>query len=236
MRTLALLLAGVTGLAFTALAEQPRGQFLEVHSCELFAGGCTVSSEATLDGRYMLRAWNFTGGSFAGTDLAGLKLAVLQSASENLAAPNAEAGSAVVYLPKDASAAQRQALLKWLKTSQSDFKPAKLKTRVVPLQFSQDSKGESFSAGSGISIKTVSIESCEAGACGEALWYQPRAIASLFTVAVDRSLQVTEPYLKLTWTDSGKRSVFLGKFGEGPSHKNVFVSTTDLCGPDGKLF
>ena len=43
--------------------DQPRGSLMEVHSCELYAGGCVVSSEATLGGRYMLRAWNFTGGT-----------------------------------------------------------------------------------------------------------------------------------------------------------------------------
>ena len=63
-------LALSTGLA----ADPPRGSLLELHSCELFAGGCVVSSQATLEGRYMLRAWDFTGGSFAGADLTGLQL------------------------------------------------------------------------------------------------------------------------------------------------------------------
>ena len=55
------------GLYSTYANEQPRGSLMEVHSCELYAGGCVVSSEATLGGRYMLRAWNLSGGSFAGT-------------------------------------------------------------------------------------------------------------------------------------------------------------------------
>src|SRR5690242_21656551 len=91
--------------------QPPRGSVLELHSCELYAGGCIVSSEATLDGRYMLRAWNFSDGSFNRTALAGLNLAVLQSSGDNLASPEARAGSVIVYLPQAATAPQRQALL-----------------------------------------------------------------------------------------------------------------------------
>jgi hypothetical protein len=73
------------------------------------------------------------------------------------------------------------------------------------------------------------------GGCGEALWYTPRSSTALFTVAVDKSSSVNEPLLKVRWEDSGKRSVFLGKFGEGPT-KEVYVTSADLCGVTGKLF
>ena len=75
MKKVAFLLTAVTCLFGHKLmaVDSPRGSLLELHSCELFAGGCIVSSEATLDGRYMLRAWNFSGGSFAGIELGGLK-------------------------------------------------------------------------------------------------------------------------------------------------------------------
>src|SRR5213594_2404502 len=80
-------------------ADAPRGSLLELHSCELFAGGCVVSSQATLDGRYMLRAWDFTGGSFAGVDLTGLQLTLLQSSSQDLAAEDSSSDQTIVYLP-----------------------------------------------------------------------------------------------------------------------------------------
>src|SRR5882672_6770864 len=78
-------------------SDQPRGSVLELHSCELYAGGCVVSSEATLGGRYMLQAWNFSGGNFQGTSLAGLQVAMLHSASENLADAKTRSGDAIIY-------------------------------------------------------------------------------------------------------------------------------------------
>jgi hypothetical protein len=238
MKLSALLLSGLGGsLACGAVAGGlPRGNLLELHSCELYAGGCVVSSESTLGGRYMLRVWNFTGGSFSGADLKGLQLAVLQSSLENLATPDSATGSAVVYLPMAATAAQRTALFDWLKSAQPDFKPGAVQSRIVPMQFGSMDSGYSFSAGEYLSVKTVSRESCETGACGESLWYTPRASTIVFTVAVDRSSKVTEPFLKLTWSEAGRRNVFLGKFGEEPSARNRFVTLAELCGSNQRVF
>ena len=220
------------------LAEiQPSGSVLELHSCELYAGGCIVSSEATLGGRYMVRAWNFTGGTFQGTGLAGLNLAVLQSSAENLAEPKTQPGSVIVYLPNSATATQREALLAWLKSSQPELaKAAAFEARNVTIEFARTASGYRLSAGQFISITTAPLESCETGACGEALWYSPRARTSMFTVAVDRSSSVNEPLLQLKWTDAGRRTVFLGKFGQDTSAHNLFVSSSELCGPAEKLF
>ena len=236
MTKVAFLLAGLTcWLGNSAQAtEPPRGSLLELHSCELYAGGCVVSSEETLDGRYMLQAWNFTGGSFAGTDLTGLNVALLQASSENLASSKAAPGQAVAYLPQGATEAQRHALLGWLKSQQPSL--AKLQTRIVPLKLG--TKGDSYfvSAGSYLSVTTAPLESCDNGSCGEALWYSPRSANTVFSVAVNHSSMANEPLLKLEWKDGGKRSVFLAKFGESGAGRNVYVTTADLCGTKGKLF
>src|SRR5437879_5035266 len=213
-------LAATTSLA----SDQPRGSLLELHSCELYAGGCTVSSEATGDGRYLLPAWNFTGGSFIGTELAGLQAAVLPSSSQNLAERKTLARESVLHLPSSATKAQREALVAWLKSSQPDVKSAKLQSRVVPMAFSKTDDGYTFSAGEFAKVSTASLESCDRGSCGEALWYNPRSTTSLFTVAVDRTSRVSEPLLKLKWNDAGKRSVFIGKFDGGEKARNAYVT------------
>jgi len=238
MKRLTILVTGMLGLALNSVCagDAPRGSLLELHSCELYAGGCVVSSEAPQEGRYMVRAWDFTGGNHDGTQLKGLQLAVLQSSPDNLATPKSQSGEAVVYLPESATQSQRDALLAWLKSSQADFRPAKLQTRVVPLQFTKSDQGYAFSAGNFISVKTASLESCATGACGEALWYQPRSATSFFTVTVNRGSQVTEPLVKLNWVDAGRRSIFLARFGAADVAKNQFVTLPELCGATSTLF
>jgi hypothetical protein len=232
MKRLILFLTGLIGLTLnhTLAGDMPRGSLMELHSCEVYAGGCVVSSEATQGGRYMLRVWDFTGGSFNGTDLKGSQLAVLQLSPDNLAAPDSKSGDAVVYLPQASTPGQRDALVAWLKSSQPDFHPASTQTRVVPLQFAKTDHGYSFSAGNFICVNTAPFQRCEMFTCGEALWYQPRTATSLFTVAVDRASQVSEPLLALKWNDAGKRSVFLARFGQPDSAKGLYVSLDEVCG------
>lgn len=238
MKTVALLLTGLCcALAgATGAVEPARGTLLELHSCELYAGGCVVSSESTLGGRYMVRAWNFRSGAAAGTSLAGLSVAILQSSSDNLAEPESASGDAVVYLPQAASGEQRQALLAWVSQAQPGLNKARLRTRVVPLRFASGNGACEFTAGDFVSVSTAPLETCETGACGEALWYTPRSQNSVFTVAVDRVSQVREPMLQLRWREAGKRSVFLARFGDSAPGKDLYVSSTELCGPQGKLF
>jgi hypothetical protein len=238
MQKFALLLAGLTSLAFSqALAnDQPRGSLLELHSCEVYAGPCVINSESCSGGRYMLRAWNFSGGQFAGSDLAGLRVALLQSSRANLAADSTHADNAVIYLPSGATEKQRAALSSWLKTEVADLKDAKVTSRVVPLNFARNATGYAFSAGKDVTVATGSRETCAAGACGEMLWYTPRTASTVFTVVLNQSSQVFEPSLNLKWQDFGKRSVFLARFGEESPAQNSYVSTTDLCGPGNQLF
>lgn len=236
MKTFTLVLTGLLSLGLPSLFahDNPRGNLLELHSCELYAGGCIVSSEATQGGRYMLRVWDFSAGKFNGTDLSGLKVALLQTSSDNLAAPDSQATESVAYLPDSATAVQRQALTAWLESNQPGCHSEKLQTRTVPLKLEKNDSGYAFAAGKFVSIQTRSLEKCDSGSCGEALWYEPRTATSIFTVAVNRASQVKEPILKLNWKDSAKRSVFLGRFGESDSE--VFVTLSELCGTAHSLF
>ncbi len=214
----------------------PQGDVLELHSCEVYAGGCVVSSEAVQGGRSLLRAWNLTGGEFAGVPLAGLQVAALQTSSQNLAEAQTQPSQTIVYLPQNASDRQREALLNWLKSSEPSLDKTALQTRTAPLRFDKSAGGYSFSAGKTISVQTAPLSTCPTGACGESLWYTPRAATSVFTVAVDRASHVVEPLLKMEWDEAGRKNVFLGKFGPAAPGEGLYVSLQELCGRPGNIF
>jgi hypothetical protein len=190
----------------------PRGRFLELHSCELFAGSCVVSSEANVAGNYVLRAWQFDHGAIAGVPLQGLSVALLESGDQNLAVPENAASSAVVYLPPSLTPPQRAALLAWAAQNTR----AKLAgARTVPLQIAFAGDRVSFSAGRDIVFDAAAPPPCTTlASCGEMLWYQPRGAATSFVVdQLDRS-RIVEPLLTLTWMDHGRRTLFSGRFGD----------------------
>jgi hypothetical protein len=217
-------------------AHQPQGQLIELNSCEVYAGGCVVSSEATLNGRYRVQAWDVTAGSWQGTDLAGLQAVVLETATENLATPMARADRAVIYLPENATAEQRTALLAWLQSSNPQWIAATIDTRVAPIQFTREADSIHVRAGGFVSFRTVPLGDCADRACGESLWYEPSTAASIFTVGLNAGSQVKEPLLQLSWSEHGKRSVFVARFGAEKPRRNLFVQASDWCGPGGTLF
>lgn len=233
MKTVAFLLTVAAALASQSAGagSRPQGMLLELHSCQVYAGGCMVSSESPQDGRYMLRAWNFSGGKYAEADLAGLTVALLQVSPDNLAVPGTAPGQGVLYLPEAATATQRAALVSWLRASCPDLAATKLETRTVPIEFTAAPESWRFSAGDFVSVKTAPRETCPTGGCGESLWYSPRTASSVFTVVANRASRVAEPLLKLKWEDAAKRSVFLARFGEESPARSTYVSLAEVCSP-----
>ena len=229
--------AGLNCLAISgAFAEPPpTGKLIELHSCEVYAGGCTVSSESEQGGRYRFQVWDVAGGSWQGVDLAGLKVAVLASSTANLADQNARVDSSVVYLPREGTAAQRQALLAWLKASDTHLAASAIQTRVAPISLTASGDSVNVKIGEVACLETVSLGQCANRSCGEDLWYEPSVQTTRFTVALNEDSQVKEPLLKLKWNDHAKRSVFIAHFGDASPAKNLFVNSYEWCGA-GKLF
>lgn len=199
--------------AISLRAEVPRGEVVEFHSCEVHTGGCTASAQATLEGRWMLRAWKFDAGTVDGIGLAGLSVALLEAADVNLAMEDTVSDRAVIYVPVSASEEQRKALAGFARGNALTREIAAV--RPVALEVRRSDGGIQLSAGEVASLRTRPMESCDTGGCGESLWYSPRSRTNGFDVVMNDGAAVAEPVLQLKWRSNGTRSVFTGTFGEG---------------------
>lgn len=153
----------------------------------------------------MLRVWHFDQGAWTGQTLA-----VLETAQENLAFKDARPTAGVAYLPEAADAEQREAMLAWLKENGATAG----ESRVVPISYRRDGSEITVAVGKSAAFSTRAIEACDAGSCGEQLWYAPRSRTAAFIVLVNRHSQIEEPALALSWKDHGAKSIFFGRFGE----------------------
>lgn len=207
---LALLLTAAPSLTAATL---PAGRVVEVHAVEVYTGGCTASAQATMGGRSMLRLWSFETGEQEGVALRGLRVAALQVAENNLASADTQPTSAVVYLPQDASDLQRAALVSWLKSANPEIARTPIVEKISEIKYAQNESRITLDIGEEIAMKAREIQKCDAGACGESLWYKPRTKVSDYTVLVNESSTVQEPALSLVWKDNSAKSVFFGSFG-----------------------
>jgi hypothetical protein len=208
-----LLLAALSPLSAASDPATPRGRFLELHSCELYAGSCVVSAEANVSGNYLLRVWQFDEGALAGVPLRGLSVALLEKGPQNLAVPQNAARAAVAYLPPALTAPQRAALLAWAaRNTRAQLHPENVRTLAFTVAFAPDRVR--FTAGSDLAFSGAMPPDCGLSSCGEMLWYEPRVAATSFVVDQLDSSRIVEPLLDLTWRDHGRRTLFAGRFGD----------------------
>jgi hypothetical protein len=206
------------------LGVEPFGEFVELHSCDLYTGGCTASSESTLLGRQLFRVWSISQGTWDNQDLAGLQVALLELGSVNLAEKGAFVEKAEIFVPKGLAAAQEEALLSWV-TSQG-IAPAP--TRVVEADITYQRSGRAtanVAVGDSISLSTMVIDKCSSGACGQALWYEPQVKHSSFEVVASRVSKIRDSFLNFLWTDHDRPNVFLASFGSNGRSAELADST-----------
>jgi hypothetical protein len=171
-----------------------------------------VNSEVNQAGNYQLRIWQFDQGSLNGAPLRGLTVALLEKSDGNLA-DSGNASDAVAYLPAGLSPAQQAALLSWARQNTA----ARLDdahVKIAPLQMELAGDRVRFSAGAEMAFAGALPEVCTVGGCGEMLWYQPRTAASSFVVDQLGESRIVEPLLSLRWMDHGRKTLFVGRFGD----------------------
>ncbi len=202
-------------------AAEPCGEFVELHSCDLYTGGCTASAESTLLGRQVFRVWSIESGAWNGQDLTHLKVAVLETGSKNLAEKGALADKAEIFVPKGLAQTKREALLSWA-AAQQPLPPATLKIE-AEIIYRRSGQEAAVTVGDTVSLTTMTIGRCSSGACGQELWYEPQVDHSAFEVVASRTLKIRAA--TLIWTDHDRPNVFLASFGPNPTPGQLADST-----------
>jgi hypothetical protein len=194
---------------------EPAGEFVELHSCDLYTGGCTASSESTLLGRQLFRVWSINQGTWDGQDLAGLKVALLELGSVNLAEKGAVADRVEIFVPKGLALAKKEALLSWM----TSLTITPTSTRVVEAEILYQRLGSvaNVAVGNSISLSTMAIGKCNLGACGQTLWYEPQVEHSSFEVVACQVSEIRDSSMNFLWTDHNRPNVFLASFGPNGS-------------------
>jgi hypothetical protein len=195
----------------TCFGAEPVGEFVELHSCDLYTGGCTASSESTLLGRQLLRVWSIKEGTWNNQNLAGLKVALLELGSVNLAEKGALADRAELFVPKGLGPVQKDALLSWV--SSQAITPASTQVRDAQITYQRSGPAANITVGDSISLSTMPIAKCSSGACGQALWYEPQVTYSSFQVVASRVSKIQDPAVNFLWTDHDRPNVFIASFG-----------------------
>ena len=215
----AAIMAGLVGSSVLA-ASDPKGvagDYVEVRTAQVFAGGCIMGSEGEAAGREAILAWRVSHGAVNGVSLDGLSVVAAASADNNLG--TAALGGApatilksVVLVDERANAAQRDALITMARSLAPSIVRSVVETRAVPISFERS--GDNVTVRAAEASLDVVTNVPHSPNCGALKWFEPLARTEGAEIGVTRSQEWTGTALGPRWkqVSDDKRSSFVGKF------------------------
>ena len=203
----------------SALASGPgvAGDYVEVRTAQVFAGGCIMGSEGEAAGREAILAWRVSRGAVDGVTLDGLSIVAAATADNNLGTQElggapAKVLKSVVLVDERATAAQRTALIAMARTLAPSIVRSVVETRAVPIAFER--RGETVRVDAGDASLDVVTNVPHSPACGALKWFEPLAKTDQAEIGVTRSQEWRGTALGPRWkqVSDDKRSSFVGTF------------------------
>lgn len=214
----------VVSLALAALparaaqAPQISGQYIESRTADVYTGPCFANSEVNLTGQDAVLAWHVDRGSWQGVPLDGLRVVAVVRAHSTLGDPytNPLPAKTVMIVDERANAAQRAALANFAQAQAGGLLNDVIATEVSPIQFAVDAGRHGYAtleAGHLAQVSTRAITSNDEICHNEEIFYPPLAANLGHSMpAVATHAGYSGNHLGATWSDSERRSAFVGTF------------------------
>lgn len=212
-------LVSLPAMADDSRAIRISGDYMEFRTADVFTGPCFANGEVGLTGQEAVLAWRIREGSWNDVALDGLSVAAVIRARATLGDPysNPLPAQAVLIVDERATEAQRAALVSFVQQQTNGLVNRIVAVESAPIRVTVG-EGErqvfaTLEAGNLLRLATRAITSADHICRNEDVFYQPLA-ANLHhaTPAVATESTYRGNHLGVTWTESGRRSSFVGAF------------------------
>jgi hypothetical protein len=213
----AVFLLTVSAFAQKTSPSQIKGEYLETRSADVYTGQCFANGEMNLTGDEAILAWHITEGKWDGVALGGLTVGAAVKAQATLGDPYGKPypAKAVLFVDRNASAAQRQALINFAQQQGGELLRHVVAVKDVPINMEvlqQHSARARLQAGDLVTVETRAIGENDHLCGNEDTFYPPLTQTTHAMPAV----AVTDRYdgkdLNASWELHDKRSAFVGTF------------------------
>jgi hypothetical protein len=216
--TRCLALACVALLACTATlnAAGITGQYVEARTCDVWTGPCFANAEMNFGGKHAVLGWKIDKGTVGDVKLDGLGVVAVVAASDTLGLQQTGPSKAVLIVDSRATAAQRNALIRFAKEQGGDLlaNVVAVQNDKVELEICDCEKGGCAKLKAGAAkIETRCLNDKHDKVCGnESEFYPPLAkgVKARAALAVEHSY--SGKGVNETWSDAGRRGAYLGSF------------------------
>lgn len=192
------------------------GSYVEVRSADVYTGPCYANSQVGLEGKQAILAWQVRDGAWNGVSLNGLSVVAVVKAKDTLGATdhNPYPAEAVLIVDQRASAAQRQALVKFAHSVAGPLVDHVVRVYSAPIRIQDGSQMGvvQVKAGSLATIETRSLCMGDALCGNEVLYYPPLTKVNHAMPAYTLQAQYEGQGLGMVWNLMGERSAYVGTF------------------------
>lgn len=205
-------------LTLSASAGELRGVYMETRTCQVYTGPCFANAESGgLAGRDAIMAWKIQDGSQDGVDLTGLSVVVVVNATDTLGfrgLDNARQLKSVVLVDDQASAQQREALLRFVKAKAPQAARGVVRTESKPIAMDLDilTLEGKLQAGKEVTLATRKARPGDCICSNESAYYPPLAAVENFVPGVTLEGKFNGRGLGSRWSTPGDRSAYMGTF------------------------
>jgi len=203
-------------LAGNVTATEITGKYVEARTCDIWTGPCFANADFNLSGKHAVLAWKVEKGTFANVSLDGLGVVAVIAASDTLGLKQTGASKAIFIVDKNATAAQRQALIAMAQQQGGALlqNVVAVHSDTVQINFCEckaDSCAEVV-AGKAV-VKTRCLNTNHDKVCGnESAFYPPlvKGVKAVPAAASEQSFSGNG--LNETWTHYDNRGAYVGTF------------------------
>jgi hypothetical protein len=215
---LALALAVPAVFAAPAFA-QISGQYLEARTADVYTGPCFANSEVNLAGHEAVLAWRVDKGRWADVALDGLAIVAVVHASATLGDPYANPLPAKTVFIVDARASdvQRAALVGFVQAQTGLLLKDVVAIESAPIRFDVGEGSRHMETRLEVEnlvrVSTRALAEADEICHNEEVYYPPLAanLSHAMPAVASRSAYRGN-HLGVNWSDSGRRSAFVGAF------------------------
>lgn len=211
-------------LASAAAADVPdrtriAGNYVEVRSCDVWAGLCFINGEMGLTGQEAILAWEVTRGGWNGAGLKGLRVVAVVRANATLGdtARNPYPARSIVFIDEQADSQQAAALLAFAKDAAGELLGNVIDVRRAPIDMAADpgcaeGRCAQVAAGEDIAIEARCFRDGDKVCGHEDAVYGPLTELDTAMPHFTELSRFTGHGLGVTWDNSGRRSAYIGTF------------------------
>lgn len=193
------------------------GQYLETRTCQVYTGPCFANAEMGLAGKDAVMAWSIGEGQHNGVDLKGLKVILALNSTTTLGhggIDDAENLKSVIYVDERATAAQREALIDFVRAHAGKAGQTVVRVQTSPIEMSlneSELQGK-LAAGQDVKIETRKALPTDCLCMNEVAFYPPLAKVENFAAGVTTIGEFQGRGLGSRWSTPDSRSAYMARF------------------------